>query len=140
MERNNQGFIRLEMILGFILVLSLLGLVTPLYLQHRHKVNYSQLIEIVSDYKAGVILCYQTTHSLKDCDGGQNGVPPNILNGSSIQWLLVSKGIIYLFPKNINAFTTLGDYLILTPNPQAQSQTLSWTFSGAALRKAYVHN
>ena len=146
MAQNNvllqRGFTFVEWLVAITIVLAVTSLSIPSYLHHIHKNDYSEFVDAIGPYKAGVELCYQTTSDLTQCNGGQNSVPNNVLTSSrndDIEWLITNAGVIYLFPKNKNEFTLLGDYMILNPTAK-DAKTLSWRFAGPAVTKGYVSN
>lgn len=134
------GFTLIELLMSLTIVGLLAAIAVPTYQTYMDKARYTEMVNASSPYRTAVGVCYQRTGTLTTCIGGQNGIPPNITNNtvSLVRYVFVlGNGQIFVFPNDINNFTLLDDYYILTPT--VTNSTITWAFSGPAVTKGYVN-
>lgn len=130
-----RAFTLLELMITIAIVGLLAAIAIPSYVEYRQKARYSELIQASVPYRNAVDVCYQTTGSLTNCSGGQNGVPQNLLNNSSslVAYIFVlPNGLIFVFPNSQNGFNLIQDFYTLTPT--IRNNTLDWQYGGPGAR------
>ncbi len=137
-RKNRQhGFTLLELMTVLLIVGILMAIAIPTYNNYRQKSMYTELIKASNPYKLAVEICALDRDSFVGCTGNLNGIPANLINSNAglVRHLIVSNGLIYVFPNGQDGFTMLGDYYILTPTFAGIG--ISWTPSGPGVTKGY---
>jgi hypothetical protein len=100
-------------------------------------VEYFQTIAArTQSYKYQIQRCYEMTKVFTHCNGGMNGIDPDIkLSDGNIASLTTSFGIITILPVPEDIILPMDSYIL---TPSISYHTFSWTASGRSVEKGYV--
>jgi len=97
------------------------------------------VVQAAKPLKLSVSLCYQMTHDLDQCVGGEHNIPKKTSYGGTrlVSTTEVrSKGVIVITPQAKKGFSA-DDTYILTPS--AVNAHLTWHSSGGAVEAGYAN-
>lgn len=137
---STRGYNIMEIMVAIAILAIIAAIAVPTYLSHVRSAIYSELIAATAPYAIGVNLCYKETHDLKQCNGGEHNVPPNINNpikNTVIKSITVKAGKIIATPKPTRGIRD-NDTYVLTPHIDDDKDDLSWKIGGGGVKNGYI--
>ena len=83
MVKTQKGFTLIELMIVIAIIGILAAVAVPQYGQYTKRAKFAEVISSTAAVKTAVSLCYQTTNIIGSCDGGSEGVPANVDNGTA---------------------------------------------------------
>jgi Tfp pilus assembly major pilin PilA len=135
-KKRHRGFTFTELFISLGVLVVLGSIAWPAYNNFMRRTYYNDILTALAPYKAGVLACYQDTHTLEKCNGGANHIPANILAEKGvIASLKVYSGIIMAAPVPHGGVLAADTYVL---TPAIQGNALTWVASGGAVQNGYA--
>lgn len=133
------GFTLIELLIVIAIISILVAVAIPSYQSYTRRAHYTEIVQAAAPYKMAVEQCSQETGTLTDCSSGQQGIPPDLDQGTGpglISSITVKEGVITITPQE--KFGILSrDTFILTPT--INQDNLVWSTSGGGVTSGYAH-
>ncbi len=135
------GFTLLELLFAIGIVAFLAIIAIPSYYHYVRKSHYSEIVESADMYKNSVAYCLGAkSGTYIECDGGGNGIPPNIPAGTGVggvQSITVTDSVVTIVPRSQNGILPADTYIM---TPTFRNGVITWKTTGGACAKNYVSN
>ncbi len=126
MQKPQQGFTLIELMIVIAIIGILAAVAVPQYSQYTQRAKFSNLITQTAPFKSAVSLCYQDRNVIADCDGNAFGVPANINpNGPIVSTIATTDGVITA----TGGVQVDNHTYILNPGIVGPGQPLNWLVS-----------
>jgi type IV pilus assembly protein PilA len=135
LQKVQKGFTLIELMIVVAIIGILAAVALPAYSKYTDKAKFTEVILSASAAKAAVDICAQNLGTVTGCDGGSNGIPPDVAAGSADKYadsVTTANGIISAVPKAFGGVTAAETY-VLTPTFGAGKVT--WAVSGGCTTK-----
>jgi type IV pilus assembly protein PilA len=130
------GVTLLELMITLAVIVGLGAMAWPAYQNYERRTYFADVITAIAPFKAGVMACYQDTHTLADCNGGAHHVPMNILKvKGALNSLSVQAGVIVAKPVPQQGVLESDTYVL---TPTVKDKALNWVVSGGAVDNGYA--
>ncbi len=131
MTENLNGFSLMELLIALVIVGILSAIAIPTYNNYTKRAHYSEIVLATQPYKIAVIECFVVTGDLTKCQGGSEGIPPDIDQGNdAIKAIKILQGIITITPNTKNGITEADTYIL---TPIINGARLQWNTSGGGV-------
>ncbi len=138
MKNVQQGFTLIELMIVVAIIGILAAVAIPAYGNYTKKAKFTEVVQATQAIKTGVEVCAQdlgiaAAAALTGCDGGTNGIPPNVATGNATKYvdtITTLAGVITATPK-VTGGILAADTYVLTPTVGATGVT--WVVSGGCL-------
>ena len=138
--QKQSGFTLIELMIVVAIIGILAAIAIPAYQDYTTRATYTEVVAAVTPFKIGVEECAQTGNALAACDGGANGVPPNVATGTYggnvVDTIATVDGVITVTPSATGQIAATDTY-ILTPT-QANSGVISWSSGGNGVTSGWA--
>lgn len=145
MQRAQQGFTLIELMIVVAIIGILAAVAVPAYQDYTVRARFTEVTNQVRPFKLGVEECFQLTGAIAGCSSGANGVPTDITVATgAVGTITTVDGLITATPTAYKGILAT-DILTFTPSSSATavvapvaSQKLFWILGGAAVTKGMV--
>ena len=131
MEKVQQGFTLIELMIVVAIIGILAAVAIPAYSNYTLKAKFTEETLATAPVKTAVELCAQDQGTVVGCSSGVNGVPTDLTAfGKYGARLTTANGLITVYANSLNGLN--GQTYILTPSYNVTSG-VNWTVSGTCL-------
>ena len=139
-KKRVAGFTLMELLIAIAIVAVLAAIAVPSYLTYMRKSQFSEVVQTADTLKVAVAQCAQRLGTVTGCNGGGNGIPPNVASGSGVgqvDSITVANGVITIVPQATNGFAATDTYVL---SPTYSTAGITWAASGGACAQGFASN
>ena len=132
MNKAQQGFTLIELMIVVAIIGILASIAIPSYQTYTKKARFTEVIMAATAPKSGVEVCAQTLGTLTGCTSGTNGVPVDIAAGTdtgAVDSVTTFDGVVTVVPAVANGILASDTY-ILTPTMETSGK-ITWSSVGS---------
>ena len=134
MNKVQQGFTLIELMIVVAIVGILAAVALPAYQDYTYKAKFAEVVSVAASYQTSVALCAQELGTVTGCTTGTNGIRATQAT-THVTSVAVADGVITVVP---TATTSAASTLVLTPTLQGSALTWAKTGSGCLAAQGSV--